>query len=176
LPLNSAGLPALSDHLALNTAVSPVTKTNWQLYGGETTMSLFSRMAGMTVHNLVSAATSIALALAVVRSFASTGMAELGNFWADLTCTVLHVCLPICFMTALVFVALGVSQSLQASISATTREGAQQMISIGPVASRRAIKQLGKNRGGFFSANSAYPFENPNAWANLLGIRIWHRV
>ncbi len=170
LPLNPAGLPALPDHLAFNTAVSFVTNTNWQSYGGETTMSLFSQMAGLTVQNFVSAATGIALALAVVRAFASKGTADLGNFWADLTRTVLYVFLPICLVMALAFVALGVPQTLQASASATTLEGAQQTLSMGPVASQLAIKQLGTNGGGFFNVNSAHPFENPNAWTNLISI------
>lgn len=170
LPLNPADLPALSDHLAFNTAVSFVTNTNWQSYGGETTMSLFSQMAGLTVQNFVSAATGIALALAVVRAFASRGTADLGNFWADLTRTVLYVFLPICLVMALAFVALGVPQTLQASASATTLEGAQQTLSMGPVASQLAIKQLGTNGGGFFNVNSAHPFENPNAWTSLLSI------
>ena len=170
LPLNPADLPALSDHLAFNTAVSFVTNTNWQSYGGETTMSLFSQMAGLTVQNFVSAATGIALALAVVRAFASKGTADLGNFWTDLTRTVLYVFLPICLVMALAFVALGVPQTLQASTSATTLEGAQQTLSMGPVASQLAIKQLGTNGGGFFNVNSAHPFENPNAWTNLISI------
>lgn len=170
LPLNPAGLPALSDHLGFNTAVSFVTNTNWQSYGGETTMSLFSQMAGLTVQNFVSAATGIALALAVVRAFASKGTADLGNFWTDLTRTVLYVFLPICLVMALAFVALGVPQTLQASTSATTLEGAQQTLSMGPVASQLAIKQLGTNGGGFFNVNSAHPFENPNAWTNLISI------
>ena len=171
LPMNPAGLPALSDHLAFNTAVSFVTNTNWQSYGGETTMSPFSQMAGLTVQNFVSAATGIALALAVVRAFASKGKSDLGNFWADLTRTVLYVFLPLSMVMALAFVALGVPQTLQSSVSATTLEGAQQTIAIGPVASQLAIKQLGTNGGGFFNANSAHPFENPNAWTNI--IQIW---
>jgi K+-transporting ATPase ATPase A chain len=170
LPLNPAGLPALPDHLAFNTAVSFATNTNWQSYGGETTMSLFSQMAGLTVQNFVSAATGIALALAVVRAFASKGTADLGNFWADLTRTILYVFLPICLVMALAFVALGVPQTLQASASATTIEGAQQTLSMGPVASQLAIKQLGTNGGGIFNVNSAHPFENPNAWTNLISI------
>lgn len=170
LPLNPAGLPALPDHLAFNAAVSFVTNTNWQSYGGETTMSLFSQMAGLTVQNFVSAATGIALALAVVRALASKGTADLGNFWADLTRTVLYVFLPICLVMALVFVALGVPQTLQAFASATTLEGAQQTLSLGPVASQLAMKQLGTNGGGFFNVNSAHPFENPNAWTNLISI------
>ena len=170
LPLNPAGLPALSDHLAFNTAVSFVTNTNWQSYGGETTMSLLSQMAGLTVQNFVSAATGIALALAVVRAFVSKGSANLGNFWADLTRAVLYVLLPICLVMAIVLVALGVPQTLQASVAATTVEGAQQTISMGPVASQLAIKQLGTNGGGFFNANSSHPFENPSGWSNLISI------
>lgn len=171
LPFNPAGLPGLSEHLAFNTAVSFVTNTNWQSYGGESTMSLFSQMAGLTVQNFVSAATGIALALAITRAFASTGTRELGNFWADLTRTVLYILLPIAFVMALIFVALGVPQTLGASVQATTLEGAQQTIALGPVASQLAIKQLGTNGGGFFNANSAHPFENPNAWSNA--IEIW---
>ncbi len=170
LPLNPAGLGPLSVHLAFNTAVSFVTNTDWQSYGGETTMSLFSQMVGLTVQNFVSAATGIALALAVTRAFASTGVENLGNFWADLTRTILYVLLPISLVMALIFLALGVPQTLQASVDATTLEGAQQTIAMGPVASQIAIKQLGTNGGGFFNANSAHPFENPNAWTNLLSI------
>jgi K+-transporting ATPase ATPase A chain len=170
LPLNPAGLGPLSDHLAFNTAVSFVTNTNWQSYGGESTMTLFSQMAGLTVQNFVSAATGIALALAVTRAFASKGVKELGNFWADMTRTVLYVFLPIALIMALAFIALGVPQTLQASVQATTVEGAQQTIAMGPVASQLAIKQLGTNGGGFFNANSAHPFENPSSWTNLISI------
>jgi K+-transporting ATPase ATPase A chain len=118
----------------------------------------------------VSAATGIALALAVVRAFASKGTADLGNFWTDLTRIVLYVFLPVCLVMALAFVALGVPQTLQASASATTLEGAQQTLGMGPVASQLAIKQLGTNGGGFFNVNSSHPFENPNAWTNLISI------
>ncbi len=170
LPLNPAGLPALPDHLAFNTAVSFVTNTNWQSYGGESTMSLFSQMAGLVVQNFVSAATGIGLALAVVRAFAASSSANLGNFWTDISRTVLYVMLPFCVVMAIAFVALGVPQTLQASVSATTLEGAQQTISLGPVASQLAIKQFGTNGGGFFNANSAHPFENPNAWTNILSL------
>jgi K+-transporting ATPase ATPase A chain len=170
LPFNPAGLPGLPDHLAFNTAVSFVTNTNWQSYGGETTMSLFSQMAGLTVQNFVSAATGIGLALAVVRAFASKGGADLGNFWVDLTRTVLYVLLPLSLVLALVYVALGVPQTLQSAVSATTLEGGSQTIAMGPVASQLAIKMLGTNGGGFFNVNSAHPFENPNAWTNLISI------
>ena len=170
LPLNPAGLGPLSTHLAFNTAVSFVTNTNWQSYGGETTMSLFSQMAGLTVQNFASAATGIALALAVTRAFASKGAKELGNFWADLTRSVLYVFLPIALVMALGFAALGVPQTMQAEVHATTLEGAQQTIAIGPVASQLAIKQLGTNGGGFFNANSAHPFENPDAWTDLVSV------
>ncbi len=186
LPLNPAELPALSSHLAFNTAVSFVTNTNWQSYAGETTMSHLSQMAGLTVQNFVSAATGIALALAITRAFVSKGMSAkpvgdksknettavgLGNFWVDMTRAVLYVLLPIALILALVFVALGVPQTLQASVPVTTLEGAQQTIAMGPVASQLAIKQLGTNGGGFFNANSAHPFENPSAYTNI--IQIW---
>ncbi len=170
LPWNPQGFDGLSADLAFNTAISFVTNTNWQAYGGETTMSHFSQMAGLAVHNFLSAATGIALAVAVTRAFARTGSATLGNFWVDLTRATLYVLLPIAIIVALAFVALGVPQTLEGSVEATTLEGAKQVIALGPIASQEAIKQLGTNGGGFLNANSAHPFENPTAISNVLAI------
>lgn len=170
LPLNPQGLPALTPDLAFNTAASFVTNTNWQSYGGETTMSHLSQMLGLTVQNFVSAATGIGVAMAVTRAFMRAGVNELGNFWVDLTRATLYVLLPLAIVVALVFVAMGLPQSLDASFVATTLEGAQQTIATGPVASQEAIKQLGTNGGGFFNVNAAHPFENPNAFSNYLNI------
>ncbi len=171
LPFNPQGFSAVAPDLAFNTSVSFVTNTNWQAYGGETTMSHFVQMTGLTVHNFLSAATGIALAAAVTRAFARSGASTLGNFWADLTRVTLYVLIPMSLVVAIGFVLLGVPQTLQGSVEATTVEGAKQVISLGPVASQEAIKQLGTNGGGFFNANSAHPFENPNAWSNML--QIW---
>ena len=168
LPLDPQGMGALTPDLAFNTAVSFVTNTNWQSYGGETTMSHFSQMAGLTVQNFLSAATGLALAMALVRGFARSGAGTVGNFFVDLTRSVLYVLLPLAIVTALVLVALGTPQTLDASASATTLEGGQQVLALGPVASQVAIKQLGTNGGGFFNANAAHPFENPTALADLL--------
>ncbi|WP_137134026.1 potassium-transporting ATPase subunit KdpA [Rhizobium sp. FKY42] len=170
LPLNPQGFPAVPADLAFNTAVSFVTNTNWQNYAGEATMSHFSQMAGLTVHNFLSAATGMALAMAVTRALARSKVSTLGNFWVDMTRATLYVLLPIAFIIALGFVAMGLPQTLDASATATTLEGAQQVISLGPVASQEAIKQLGTNGGGFFNANAAHPFENPTAWSNYLNI------
>jgi K+-transporting ATPase ATPase A chain len=171
LPLNPQGFDGVPPDLAFNTAMSFLTNTNWQAYGGETTMSHFSQMAGLAVHNFLSAATGIALALAVTRAFARNSAATLGNFWVDLTRATLYVLLPLSLVVALAFVALGVPQTLLGSVDATTLEGAKQTIALGPMASQEAIKQLGTNGGGFFNANAAHPFENPNAFANIL--QIW---
>lgn len=170
LPLNPQGFAGLSPDLAFNTAASFVTNTNWQSYGGETTMSHLSQMLGLTVQNFVSAATGIAVAMALTRAFISSGAHELGNFWVDLTRATLYVLLPLAIVVALAFVAMGVPQSLDASIAATTLEGVQQAISTGPVATQEAIKQLGTNGGGFFNTNAAHPFENPTAFSNYLNI------
>ena len=170
LPLNPQGFGAVAPDLAFNTAVSFVTNTNWQSYGGETTMSHFSQMAGLTVQNFLSAATGIAVALAMTRAFSRSSSASLGNFWADLVRAVLYVLLPLSIVVALAFVALGLPQTLDASVTATTLEGAQQTLAIGPVASQEAIKQLGTNGGGFLNVNAAHPFENPNAFSNYLNI------
>jgi K+-transporting ATPase ATPase A chain len=170
LPLNPQGFPAVPADLAFNTAVSFVTNTNWQNYGGETTMSHFSQMAGLTVQNFLSAATGMALAVAFTRALARSRVATLGNFWVDMTRATLYVLLPLAIVVALAFVAMGLPQTLDASVTATTLEGANQVISLGPVASQEAIKQLGTNGGGFFNVNAAHPFENPTAWSNYLNI------
>jgi K+-transporting ATPase ATPase A chain len=169
--LNPQGFGAVGPDLAFNTAVSFVTNTNWQSYVGEATMSHLSQMMGLTVHNFLSAATGIALAIALTRAFASSQVRELGNFWVDLTRGTLYVLLPLSIGVAIALVLLGIPQTLLPWIKLTTLEGAQQTLSLGPVASQLAIKQLGTNGGGFFNANSAHPFENPNAWTNL--IEMW---
>ena len=168
LPINPEGLKAVDPHLAMNTAISFVTNTNWQSYTPESTMSNFTQMVGLAVHNFLSAATGIAIAFAVVRGFARKQASGIGNFWADLTRIVLYLLLPACIVYALVLVALGVPQTLDQSVVATTLEGVKQTIGLGPVASQEAIKMLGTNGGGFFNANSAHPFENPSAATNLL--------
>lgn len=170
LPLNPQGFPGVPSDLAFNTAVSFVTNTNWQNYAGEATMSHFSQMAGLTVQNFLSAATGMALAVAFTRALARSKVATLGNFWVDMTRATLYVLLPISIVVALIFVAMGLPQTLDASVTATTLEGTNQVISLGPVASQEAIKQLGTNGGGFFNANAAHPFENPTAWSNYLNI------
>ncbi len=168
LPLNPQALPGLPAHLAFNTAISFVTNTNWQSYGGETTMSSFSQMVGLTTQNFVSAATGMAVAAAVARGLAGRQVKSIGNFWADMTRSVLYILLPISVVLALVLVWQGVPQTLSANVAATTLEGGQQTIAVGPVASQLAIKQFGTNGGGFFNVNSAHPFENPTALANFL--------
>jgi len=170
LPFNPQEFPGVAPDLAFNTAVSFLTNTNWQSYSGETTMSNFSQMAGLAVHNFLSAATGIALALAVTRAFARSSAGTLGNFWVDMTRATLYVLLPISIVLAVVFVGLGLPQTLDGSVVATTLEGAQQKIALGPIASQEAIKQLGTNGGGFFNANAAHPFENPNAISNFFNI------
>ena len=170
LPLNPSGLKTLDPHLAINTAVSFITNTNWQSYSPEQTMSNFTQMVGLAVHNFLSAATGIAVAFAVVRGFARREAAGVGNFWVDLTRITLYLLLPACIVYALVLVALGVPQTLNQSVVATTLEGVKQTIGLGPVASQEAIKMLGTNGGGFFNANSAHPFENPSALTNFLQI------
>jgi K+-transporting ATPase ATPase A chain len=168
LPLNPLGYAAVPPDLAFNTAVSFVTNTNWQAYSGEATMSLFSQMAGLTVQNFLSAATGLALAVALVRGFARSRAAGVGNFFVDVTRSTLYVLLPLAFVTAIALVALGMPQTLQGSAPVTTLEGGQQILGLGPVASQVAIKQLGTNGGGFFNANAAHPFENPSALTNFL--------
>lgn len=168
LPLNPAGMPDVAPELAFNTAVSFVTNTNWQNYGGESTMSYLTQMAGLTVQNFVSAATGMAIAVALIRAFAGASGKTIGNFWVDMTRATLYVLLPVCVVLALAYVALGVPQTFGPSVEATTLEGARQTIALGPVASQLAIKMLGTNGGGFFNANSAHPFENPDVLSNML--------
>jgi K+-transporting ATPase ATPase A chain len=168
LPLNPQGIGPVSEHLAFNTAVSFVTNTNWQSYGGETTLSHLSQMAGLTVQNFVSAATGIALAVAFIRAFAQSRANAIGNFWVDLTRANLYVLLPICVVYALFLVWQGIPQTLAGSVSAATLEGAEHKLALGPVASQVAIKMLGTNGGGFFNANAAHPFENPTALSNFV--------
>ncbi|UHS59275.1 potassium-transporting ATPase subunit KdpA [Agrobacterium vaccinii] len=170
LPLNPQGFANVPPDLAFNTAVSFVTNTNWQNYAGEATMSNFSQMVGLSVQNFLSGAVGIALAVAFTRAFARSQSTTLGNFWVDMTRATLYVLLPLALIVALAFVAMGVPQTLGGTVTATTLEGAQQAISVGPVASQEAIKQLGTNGGGFFNANAAHPFENPTAFANYLNI------
>jgi len=168
LPFNPQGQTAVAPDLAFNTSVSFITNTNWQAYSGETTMGYLVQMAGLTVHNFVSAATGIALALALIRGFVRREAKTIGNFWVDLTRGTLYILIPISVVGALVLVWQGVPQNLGAYVDATTLEGAKQTIAQGPVASQEIIKELGTNGGGFFNANSAHPFENPNALTNLI--------
>ena len=171
LPFNPQGMSAVEQTSSFNTAVSFVTNTNWQGYGGETTMSYLTQMAGLTVHNFLSAATGIALALALIRGFARRSAQTVGNFWVDMTRCTLYVLLPLSIVVALVLVWQGMPQNLGAYTDATTLEGVKQTIAQGPVASQIAIKQLGTNGGGFFNVNSSHPFENPNAITNM--IEMW---
>jgi K+-transporting ATPase ATPase A chain len=168
LPLNPQGLRAVPPDLAWNTAVSFTTNTNWQNYSGETTVSYLVQMAGLAFHNFVSAATGIALAIALVRGFARHSGRTIGNFWVDLVRCTLWILLPLSFVLALLLVWQGVPQNLHPYAHATTVEGAEQVIPQGPVASQEAIKELGTNGGGFFNANSAHPYENPTPLSNLL--------
>jgi potassium-transporting ATPase potassium-binding subunit len=168
LPFNPMGFGAVTPDSSFNTAVSFVTNTNWQGYGGESTMGYLVQMAGLTVQNFVSAATGIAIAMALIRGFSRASARTVGNFWADLTRGTLYILLPICVIYALVLVFQGVPQTLSSYVNATTLEGAEQSIAVGPVASQLAIKMIGTNGGGFFNANSAHPFENPDAITNLL--------
>src|SRR5690349_3969853 len=168
LPFNPQGQAAVAPDLAFNTSVSFLTNTNWQSYTPETTMSYLVQMAGLTVHNFLSAAAGIALAVALIRGFARRSAQTVGNFWADMTRCVLYLLLPLSILIALVLVWQGVPQNLGAYTEATTLEGAKQVIAQGPVASQEAIKMLGTNGGGFFNANSAHPFENPTPLTNLI--------
>jgi K+-transporting ATPase ATPase A chain len=168
LPLNPAGIGPMSPRLALNTAMSFVTNTNWQAYSGETALSYGSQMWGLTVHNFLSAATGIVAAMMVTRAFVSGGLRQLGNFWVDLTRVTLYVLVPIACCMTVWLIATGVPQTLGGLVHATTLEGAQQTIARGPIAFQEAIKMVGTNGGGFFNANSAHPFENPTPLSNLL--------
>jgi len=168
LPFNPQGFAAVSPDLAFNTAISFVSNTNWQSYGGETTMSHFSQMFALTVQNFLSAGTGIAIAFALIRGFARREASGIGNFWADMTRATLYLLLPLSVILAIAYIALGVPQTFAASVEATTLEGAKQTLALGPVASQLAIKMLGTNGGGFFNVNSAHPFENPSALANFI--------
>jgi potassium-transporting ATPase potassium-binding subunit len=168
LPFNPAGQSAVAPDLSFNTAVSFITNTNWQNYGGESTMSYLVQMLGLTHQNFLSAATGIVLAVALIRGFARASMQTIGNFWVDMTRCTLYVLLPICIVAALFLIWQGMPQTLGPYVDATTLEGGKQTIAVGPVASQIAIKQLGTNGGGFFNANAAHPFENPTALSNFL--------
>jgi K+-transporting ATPase ATPase A chain len=168
LPLNPQGMSAMAPDLALNTAASFVTNTNWQSYGGESTLGYFAQMAGLTVQNFVSAATGIALAVALIRGFARRGASGIGNFWADLTRCTLYILLPVALVLAIFLVWQGIPQNLSPYVDATTLEGGKQTIAQGPAASQIAIKMLGTNGGGFFNANAAHPYENPTPLSNFV--------
>jgi K+-transporting ATPase ATPase A chain len=168
LPFNPAEQSAVAPDLAFNTAVSFITNTNWQNYGGESTLSYLVQMLGLTHQNFLSAATGIVLAVALIRGFARASAKTVGNFWVDITRCTLYILLPICIVYALFLVWEGIPQTLGAYVDATTLEGAKQTIAVGPVASQIAIKMLGTNGGGFFNANAAHPFENPTALSNFV--------
>lgn len=168
LPFNPQQLPGLSWHLALNTAVSFVSNTNWQSYAGESTLSYFSQMAGLTVQNFLSAATGLAVVFALIRAFARQSVSTLGNAWVDLTRATLWLLLPLSLLIALFFIQQGTLQNVLPYQAYTSLEGAQHLLPMGPVASQEAIKMLGTNGGGFFNVNSAHPFENPTALTNLV--------
>jgi len=177
LPLNPEGMKSMPAFTAINTAISFVTNTNWQNYAGETSLSYLSQMLGLTVQNFLSAASGMAVAIAFIRALARHSVQTLGNFWVDLTRSILYILLPLSFVLAMVFVSQGVVQTLSPSVTANLiqpyagsngQSVAQQVIAVGPVASQLAIKHLGTNGGGFFNANSAHPFENPNGFTNIL--------
>ena len=170
LPLNPQGFAAVPDRQAFETAASFTTNTNWQSYSGESMMSYFSQMNQLAFHNFVSAATGMALAVALVRGIARRSAGRLGNFWADLVRGTLYVLLPICVVLALLMVQQGTIQNFSPYVEVTTVEGASQTLAMGPVASQTAIKQLGTNGGGFFNANAAHPFESPTPWTNFLSM------
>ena len=170
LPFNPAEQSAVAPDLAFNTAISFITNTNWQNYGGEGTLSYLTQMLGLTHQNYLSAATGIVLAVALIRGFARHSVQTIGNFWVDVTRCTLYVLMPICVVVALFLVWQGMPQTLGPYVDATTLEGAKQTIAVGPVASQVAIKMLGTNGGGFFNANAAHPFENPTALSNFLQI------
>jgi K+-transporting ATPase ATPase A chain len=168
LPFNPQDMSAVPPDLAFNTAVSFTTNTNWQNYGGESTMSYLAQMLGLTTQNFLSAATGIVLAVALIRGFARASAQSIGNFWVDLTRCTLYILLPACIVYTLFLVSQGMPQTLGPSVDATTLEGAKQTIAIGPVASQVAIKMLGTNGGGFFNANASHPFENPTPLSNFI--------
>ena len=168
LPFNPAGMGPVAPDLSFNTAISFITNTNWQNYGGEGTMSYLSQMLALAHQNFLSAATGIVLAVALIRGFARHSVKTIGNFWVDITRTTLYILLPIVVVFTLFLVWQGIPQTLGAYVNATTLEGGQQQIAVGPVASQVAIKMLGTNGGGFFNANAAHPFENPTALSNFV--------
>src|SRR6201996_1080944 len=168
LPFNPQGMAAVTPDLSFNTSVSFITNTNWQSYAGETTLSYLIQMLGLTVHNFVSAATGIALAIALVRGFSRRSGKTVGNFWVDMTRCTLYLLLPMSIIVALFFVWQGMPQNLDTYTEATTLEGAKQVIAQGPVASQEVIKMFGTNGGGFFNTNSAHPYENPNALTDFV--------
>ena len=168
LPFNPAEQSAVAPDLSFNTAVSFVANTNWQSYGGETTVSYLTQMLALTSQNFLSAATGVAIAMAVIRGFARSSVRTVGNFWVDVVRCTLYVLLPICVIGTGVLVWQGVPQNLGAYTEATTLEGAKQVIAQGPVASQMMIKHLGTNGGGFFNVNASHPFENPNALTNFI--------
>ena len=168
LPFNPAGQAAVEQGLAFNTAASFITNTNWQNYGGESTMSYLTQMLGLTHQNFLSAATGIAVAVAVIRGFSRASVRTVGSFWVDVTRGTLYVLVPVCIVYALYLVWSGIPQTLGAYVDANTLEGAKQTIAVGPVASQVAIKMFGTNGGGFFNANAAHPFENPSALSNFV--------
>ncbi len=168
LPFNPEAQSAVAEDLSFNTAISFITNTNWQSYGGESTLSYLVQMLGLTHQNFLSAATGIALAVALIRGFSRSSVRTIGNFWVDVTRSTLYLLLPICIIYTLFVVWQGIPQTLGAYVDATTLEGAKQTIAVGPVASQVAIKMLGTNGGGFFNANAAHPFENPTALSNFV--------
>src|SRR5437899_7145792 len=168
LPFNPAEQSAVAPDLSFNTAISFITNTNWQNYGGESTLSYLVQMLGLTHQNFLSAATGIVLAVALIRGFTRASLRTIGNFWVDVTRCTLYILLPICVVYALFLIWQGIPQTLGAYVEATTLEGAKQTIAVGPVASQVAIKMLGTNGGGFFNANAAHPFENPTALSNFV--------
>lgn len=175
LPFNPQGLPPPSAHLSFNTAVSFSTNTNWQSYGGESTMSYLTQMAGLAWHNFTSAGAGIGVALVIARGLTRKsdghgGLGTIGNFWVDLIRSIVYLLLPISIVVGLVMASLGIIQNLSPYVEATTLEGAKQIIPMGPVASQEVIKQLGTNGGGFFNTNSAHPFENPTGLSNFISM------
>ena len=170
LPFNPAEQSAVAEDLSFNTAMSFITNTNWQNYGGESTLSYLVQMLGLTHQNFLSAATGIVLAVALIRGFARASVRTVGNFWVDVTRCTLYILIPICIPYALFLVWQGMPQTLGPYVEATTLEGAKQTIAVGPVASQIAMKMLGTNGGGFFNANAAHPFENPTALSNFVQI------
>jgi K+-transporting ATPase ATPase A chain len=168
LPLNTEKLPNVSWHLSFNTAASFITNTNWQSYSGENTLSYLVQMMGLTVQNFVSAATGIAVVLALIRGLTRKTTDALGNFWADMTRSVIYVLLPLSIILTMVFVSQGAVQTFSHYVKATTLQGTEQVIPLGPAASQSVIKQLGTNGGGFFNANAAHPFESPTPFTNFL--------